>query len=343
MSKKTILIVVILILALSGGLVGNHFYKKSKIHVNPQGTVGNTCGNLYNDGIFCEDDEYVYFANAYDNYTLYRMRADETEIEKIMSTQTRSLNIDSKYIYYYQSGSGGSAGLGYLINTTGIFRVEKSKSHTAICLDRTPGKYVILSDNNIYYTCTEDSVVLNKIDVNGKNKELLLESDILPASIQNSTLYYTNVEDNLHLMSYNLNTGVTRQVLTEDIYMPIIDGTVVYGIDIHNNYALIKTNLNDGSKQVLDTDRTDMLNVTDMYIYYQTSGENPQLKRIKKTGSEPEVVADGVYNKINATSEYVYFTRFQTDTPVYKTPISGPVNVTTFDNAFNAAAEQIKK
>lgn len=343
MKKKTIAIIAALCVVIAGVAVGNFFYKKSQVHINPEGTVGNTCGNLYNNGLFCEDEEYVYFSNPYDNYALYRMRADETEMQKVMSTQTKSLNIDDKYLYYYQSGSGGNAGLGYLINTTGIFRVQKDNPDMVECLDRTLGKYLILSDNHLYYTCTENSVALNKMTINGEEKEILLETNILPASIQNSTLYYTNVENDLHLMAYDLNTGSIHQVLADDIYMPIIEGNMVYGIDIHNNYALVSINISDGTKTVLDTDRTDMLNVTDLYIYYQTSGDNPQLKRVSKTGSEPEVVSDGVYNNINATSKYVYFTRFNTDTPVYKTPVSGLVNVTTFDNAFKAAAEQIKK
>ena len=113
------------------------------------------------------------------------MRPDESEIEKFMYSPAKSLNADGKYLYYYQSGSGGGAGLGYLINSTGIFRADKKDSHNIQCLDRTPGKYVILSDNTIYYTCTENTVALNKISIDGKGKTLLLESDILPASIQN--------------------------------------------------------------------------------------------------------------------------------------------------------------
>ncbi len=144
-------------------------------------------------------------------------------------------------------------------------------------------------------------------------------------------------------MALDLNTKTSRQVIAEDVYMPIIEGNVVYGIDIHDNYALISLNVTDGTKKLLDTGRIDLLNVTNDYIYYQTSGNTPQLKRIRRDGSGMEVVAEGVYSNINATSQYVYFTQFGYTTPIYKTPVNGPVQVTTFERASQAAIEEANK
>lgn len=73
-----------------------------KIKLNPDYVVGNTAGNLYNGGTFCEDDEYVYFSNAYDNGALYRMRPDESDMKKLVSTQVSSINSGGDYLYYYQ-------------------------------------------------------------------------------------------------------------------------------------------------------------------------------------------------------------------------------------------------
>ena len=39
----------------------------------------------------------------------------------------------------------------------------------------------------------------------------------------------------------------------------------------------------------------------------------------------------GNFTDINSTSEYVYFLRFDTDSPVYQTPVSGDINVTAFN------------
>lgn len=343
MKKKVITIICICFIALICAGIAILVNIGKRIPENPAGTIGNTSGNLYNGGLFCENDGYVYFANPYDGNSLYSMRSDESEMKKLVPAQVSSINADGKFLYYYQSGSGGNVGFGFLISTTGIYRLQKDNPRNAACLDRVLGKYVILADNTVYYTCADDDISLNSVGTDGTNKETLLQLDILPVSVQDSTFYYINNEENLHLMAYDLKRKSSRQVLLDDIYMPIIEGNTVYGIDIHDNYSLVRLNISTGEKTLLDSARTDLINVTDGYIYYQTSGTTPQLKRIRRDGSDMSVVAEGAYTNINATSNYVYFTRFGSETPVYKTPASGPVNVTNFDAASTAALEEINK
>ena len=284
MKKKVIATICIICAVLLVAGLAVFKYLSGRVPQNPAGTVGNTAGNLYNNGLFCENDGYVYFANAYDSSSLYRMRPDESEMEKLAYAEVGSINADGKYLYYYQGGSGSGTGLGFVLSTTGIYRTNKAKASDALCLDRVNGKYVLLADNDVYYTCSADQTSLKKVSTDGKNKETLLELNILPVSVQNSTFYYLNTEGNLHLMALDLKTNTSRQVLAEDVYMPIIEGNTVYGIDIHDNYSLISLNTTDGSKKLLDTGRIDLLNVTDSYIYYQTSGNTPQLKRIRRDG-----------------------------------------------------------
>lgn len=343
MKRKVIIIICFCFCALIcvGLIIMSNIQKR--IPENPAGTIGNTSGNLYNGGLFCENDGYVYFSNPYDGRSLYCMRPDESEMKKLVPTQVGSINADGKFLYYYQGGSGGNAGFGFLISTTGVFRTQKDNPRNIACLDRVLGKYVILADNTVYYSCADDGVSLMSIGIDGENKETLLDLDILPVSVQDSTFYYINNEEDLHLMAYDLRSKSSRQVLLDDIYMPIIEGNTIYGIDIHDNYSLVRLNMSTGEKTLLDSDRTDIINVTDGYIYYQTSGKTPQLKRIRRDGSDMAVVRDGAHSNINATSGYVYFTGFGSMTPMYKTPASGPVNVTTFDAASAAALEEINK
>ncbi len=336
MKKKIITIICIVCIVLLVTALVVFSYVRKSVPKNPEGTVGNTTGNLYNGGLFCEKDGVVYFANPYDGYALYSMNSDESDIKRLLGTSVSSINADSKFLYYYQNGSVSDSGLGSLLNATGVFRIQIDNLHNNVCLDRVLGKYVILADNDVYYTCGNDSS-LKRVSTDGKTKETILPLDILPVSVQNSNFYYINNQENLHLMALDLRNGNTRQVLPDDVYMPTIEGVMVYGIDIHDNYSLISLNMVDGTKTLLDSDRTDLINVTDNFIYYQTSGDTPQLKRIRRDGSDMQVVAEGAYHFISSTSQFVYFTAFGSDTPVYKTPAYGPLNVTTFDAAALAA------
>ena len=94
--KKTKIILIIILLVLVVGGLSVFAYFKNKVPENPAGTVGNTAGNLYNDGLFCENEGKVYFSNAYDANTLYVMNPDETEIQKISTIGAVSINAANK-------------------------------------------------------------------------------------------------------------------------------------------------------------------------------------------------------------------------------------------------------
>ena len=116
-------------------------------------------------------------------------------------------------------------------------------------------------------------------------------------------------------------------------------------MDVANNYRLCRYFPVENSIEVLTEDRVDCFNVYGDYIYYQKNSQSePALKRMYIDGSGNEVVASGNYTNINMTADYVYFTVFGSDTPMYRTPTMGPVNVTVFDAAETAAiAEQAKE
>ena len=91
----SILCIIVLFIAAAAGVHLSH-----TISENPPGTVGNTAGNLYNGGLFCEDknDGCVYFSNPYDGGALYRMSPDETDMEKLVTTQVQRINSAVKYL-----------------------------------------------------------------------------------------------------------------------------------------------------------------------------------------------------------------------------------------------------
>ena len=195
MKRKIISIFSIICIVIAFIATGIVVQLNQRIVKNPVGTIGNTAGNLYNGGLFCEDDGYVYFSNPYDAYALYRMRPNETEIEKLIETETGSINAAGKYFYFYQKGSGTGEGFGYMISTTGVYRAEKENPNKIVCLDRVLSETMILADNSIYYNTAKqaEGVNLKKIDIDGENAEILLNYKVTPACVNNSALYFNNM------------------------------------------------------------------------------------------------------------------------------------------------------
>ena len=313
MKDKVKVILVIAGILLVSVIIFIFNYFLGHIPENPSGTVGNTAGNLYNGGYFCEDNEgRVFFANSYDNGALYVMNADETGIEKISGNTVKSINIGGDYLYYYMSDSSGSTGLGFVRRVIGVYRSDKDGNNLST-LSRDPAGTLLLVDNHLYIQSIPDSggVNLLKVSIDGKEESIISTNKIYPASVYNGRIYYNDTKDSLFLCQLDTYTDATSVVVKYNMWNPIRQGDYVYFMDIRENYRLCRYNLSEDKIEVLTENRVDTFNVTDEYIYYQKSSDtHPGLMRIGLDGSEEIMLAEGVYNNINTTSRYVYFQSF---------------------------------
>lgn len=316
---KVILILsgVVIIFALI--FVINLFF--GRIPENPAGTVGNTAGNLYNGGYFCEDSEgRVFFSNSYDNGALYVMNADETEVEKISSNTVKSINVGGDYLYYYLSDSSASSGLGFVRRVLGVYRSDKD-GNDLDTLSRDPATTLLLVDNHLYVQSIPDNggIHLLKISTDGEEETILSTEKIYPACAVGGRIYYNDNTNSQFLYQWDTNTDTNSLVVKYNMWNPIRQGDYVYFMDIRENYRLCRYNLNEDNIEVLTSDRVDTFNVTDEYIYYQKSSETqPGLIRISLDGSEEVVIAEGIFNNINTTSQYVYFQEFGNTTATFR-------------------------
>lgn len=317
-----------------------------RIPENDESTVGNTPGNLNNGGYFCESDGRVYFANAYDNFSLYSMNPDETDMVKLVANKVSSINAAGKYLYYYMTSDGTSgSGLGYMNQTAGIYRSTKKGKSTA-GLGRCNIVTMQLCGNYLYYETynSKNGTSLDKIRIDKKDQQTVAKEIINPNCFVNGRIYYNGASDDHYLRALDVRTDRSSVIWQGNLWNPIVQGNYVYYMDISENYRLCRYNLAEKTVEVLTNDRIDMFNVYDNYIYYQvSSADAPALKRMMTDGSSQELVREGIYQNINITSEYVYFNAFNENTPVYRTYTYGPVNVTTFDRAKEAALANMKE
>ena len=78
-----------------------HTYLGSKVTMNDDSVIGNTAGNINNDGLFCESDGVVYFSNPADLNTLYSMQPDESDLRKLSSLSVKNILCGGDFLYYY--------------------------------------------------------------------------------------------------------------------------------------------------------------------------------------------------------------------------------------------------
>ena len=100
------LILAVIILIIAGYAV--FYYLSNKTQWNDTYVNGNTAGNLYNNGLFCERDGMVYFSNPNDSHYLYSMDLQTGETEKLYEDIASFINADDRYVYYVRIPSATS-------------------------------------------------------------------------------------------------------------------------------------------------------------------------------------------------------------------------------------------
>lgn len=337
--KKLILVFSLVFVFIAGFFIFQEV--KVLLYKNPEGTVGNTGGNINNGGLFCQVGDKVYFANQYDNGTLYVMNVDETDIKKLSDAKPMYINADGNYLYYFVNDVSAPSGLGgFTLQMLGIYR-SNLKGKKAKCLDRALCTSMKLMDNTLYYARydKETKTTLYQVDVRRGKGEQVLDFEMNPSSSYGNMIYYNGVDGDHYLYSFNTLTGQTQMVYDGNVWNPDAQGDYIYFMNISDDYKLCRYDMATGEVQTLTQDRIDCYLVCGNYIFYQKNSQTePAFKVMYTDGSDPRVLAEGNFTSINATSKFVYFMAFGENAPVYKVSLeSGDFRVMTFDAARDAA------
>ncbi len=345
MNKKLKNILIAIICVLIFVLLIVFYFLDKRITKIPEGTIGNTAGNSYNNGLFCEYGGTVYFSNPYDSNALYSMRSDGTHIKKLIDADVSHINAGGDYLFYFQGVSSGTSGLGYLRASHAICRAKLDGSKiTNLSKDVVFNMQLI--NNHLYYqTSTKNGPEFYKLKIDKSEKELLGKNSYNFSCAQaNGEVYYSGTETNHYLYKYDVHTGGHSVFWEGNLWYPIMYGEYIYYLDVPNDYRLCRYNPSADQVEILTHDRVDCYNIAGNYIYYQkNSADAPALKRMHLDGSNAETIQDGNYTHISVTSQYVYFQNFETPIPLYRIPVDGAPVASTFDAALEAAIKAGKK
>lgn len=340
--KPILILSVVMILLIASGI---YSVLSERVPSNDISVTGNTAGNLNNGGLFAESGGRVYFANAYDGGRMYSMNTDETDLVRLGDSRVSSINVGGDYLYYYMDSAGGGTGLGFVVRTYGVYRSRLDGSKTK-CLDRNAAVTMQLSGDYLYYQRynNTDFTKFYKIKTDKSDNVLVSDEIINPAACHNGVIYFNGTEKDHYLYALDTRTDAVYTVYQGNLWFPVYHNDYIYYMDVSSDYRLCRYSLSQNTVEILTQDRVDTFNVGEGCIYYQRNSKTePALMRMGLDGSNPEVVAEGNYENIQLTSSYAYFNAFGQEIPVYHTPLNGPINVTTFSAASDAAFAQSDK
>lgn len=314
------ILIFIIILILAGGLAFLSYWSE-KIPANPDGTIGNTAGNLNNGGLFCEHEGRVYFANPKDSNCLYSMTVDETDVQKLYAGNVCNILTGGEYVYYFMREPVGTS-LDNIRVSHAFFRSELDGEKTKIMTKDVVIHTQLVNDTLYILTVDKKGAVFYRMNTDRSHYKELERNDINPSCAYDGIIYYNGTLLNHYLYALDTQTDTSNVLWKGNLWYPVLEGNYFYYLDVENNYRLCRYDYAKEVVEILTHDRVDCFNVGSGYIYYQcNSNEEPALKRMQLDGSDVTIIAEGNYTAIHMTSKYVYFKEFGEDNNWYHSPI----------------------
>lgn len=293
------------------------FYSFDRTFLNDEDLIGNTAGNIYNGGLFCERDGRIYFSNDNDDGSLYVMNSDTTNIKKLHDDKAAYINVDENYVYYLRANNTreNQATNVLMFNNTGIYRINQNGKKLKL-ISSNPGSYVTLRGNHVYYQNydVDEGLFLYRNQTDGSLPRLLLKEAVIPSGFINDRMYYIGVKENHNINYYDLSSFTSGTYIKGEFAYPIFFGEYIYYIDPSNKYTINRMNLDGTDRFVIVNDRCFTFNITNsgQYLYYQVDDQDKsKVCRMDLTTMESEVLLEGHYKQIHVTENFIFFKDFE--------------------------------
>ena len=291
----------------------------NKVVLSSEGLIGNTAGNLYNGGLFCEDGGRIYFSNPDDDFALYSMKTDMTDLKKLYNDYARYINVDENYVYYtrmnHKKDTPTQSKL--VAYHTGVYRMNKNgKDLNAITTE--PCGSLLLYDNKLYYQTyaknNKQQITIDRTDIDGSNTVELIMDDAPVVSVYNGKLYYSGKlrDQNIHEVDIS---GEDSVYLSAKAYMPIVNSEGTFYVSTADGYNLYLAG-RDGSTECLVDKAVSWYNIAEdgRYVFYQCDEKNAAaIYMLDRTTGSVEKISEGNYKWINIAGGYCFFFDFSSE------------------------------
>ena len=308
-----VIIVLLIIAALLGGLVFYNYWS-NRILSSRSGIIGNSAGNLYNMGLFCESDGRIYFSNINDDSVLYSMNTDMTDFKRINEDYPRYLNADDHYLFYSRMNNlkEQKAESVFKFYANGIFRMKKDNPKTLKMLHNKPVGSLLVYNNRLFYQFYADKTVnIRTMGLDGDDDKDIVDDESVAVAAYNGRIYYCGFKGDHYLHSVDASTGSTRVDLEENAYNPIVTSKGFFFIDSADHFHLKFSNGSD--TETLVEEQIASYNITSdgRYIYYQKDGSDSNGIYIYDTANKTSgMILAGDFKWINIAGGYCFFYDF---------------------------------
>lgn len=239
-----------------------HNYQLSRvevINIQDNSLMGNTINNANNNGLVAETNDYYYYVKG-----MQIFQSDKNfNNEKLVSGEPinpgrDTINVVENWVFYRQS------------NRINRLDVMDGSIETIF---RGYSYHMQVLGNWIYFINLDDNYKPYKMDVNGQNKEVILDKEVIYMVIYGDKVYYSYQEKGQgFLESMSLDGSGEELIANVKARQMVIDNEYIYYLDFDKD-ELSRLKLEDGSIESLSDKRIFNYVKDNDYIFYTLKEE----------------------------------------------------------------------
>lgn len=292
-------------------------YNSSDAPKNDDSKISNSSGNIVNDGMAVEDNDYIYYINrvgdvygAAPDY-LYKIRKNDPPRKdlcdlsyntQLIPNRVWNLNLVDDWIYY----SNWKDAFHHSIN-----KVKKDGTEDTCIANEAVGN-MFVEGNWIYYVkrTNSHSIDLNniyKISLDGSCRIRLNSSATEDMTASNGWIYYTNISDGYKIYRMRLDGSENTKVCDDETLFITVCGDTVFYSNKSDSDKLYKVNGDGIGKAKLSNDKATFINASKDYVYYVNYSDNENLYKIPVGGGRSEKITNEYGTNITILDDKIFF------------------------------------
>ena len=257
---------------------------------------GNTPGNVANRAYVAQAGDWVYYVNYEDGQSLYRMRGDGAEKQKLSEeTDCGYINVKDEWVYFTNKAGN-------------VLRVSIDGVSQEMLWEQTCGSVNVV-DDWVYFADHSYNSQLYRMSTDGEERQALYDIRSLIVGgviVYENWIYYL---DGYDLYRHKLDGQDLNKVTDDQVFSAaIITGDWIYYVNMNDNGYPYKIHPDGTGRECVYQAGSLYLNVADDWVYYSNLNDNRYLYRVRSDGTGNEKLNEEAIAGANIAGEWVYYT-----------------------------------
>lgn len=277
----------------------------------------NEPGNIVNDGMAVEDENYIYYINrAGDVYgaspdLLYKIKKNDVTRKdlcdlnyntQVIDNRVWNLNIVGDWIYY----SNWKDAFHHSIN-----KVKKDGTQNTCIANEAVGN-MFVNGNWIYYVkrTNSHSIDLNdiyKMSLDGSCRMKLNSNPVEDMTMSDGWIYYTNIKDGYKIYRMKLDGSENAKICDDETLFMTVSGSSIFYSNKSDDEKLYKINGDGTEKCKISDNKATFINASENYVYYVNASDGDKLYKTTFSGGDSEKITDEYGSNITILNNKIYF------------------------------------